>query len=403
MRRRILAGASITALCLTTIVGSPVAASTKHVFPENQELEATKTLASGVLRDSKGNTISGAELKVYAFPQNLPENEGESFSLQEIGSGESDSKGEYSITPDYSVLRDALKQSDEAWTPVNVTIVASAPRHETALATTVWVASDGSRAVINSADLEDASTDSPSISMATANAEGKDLVAKIDLALDSRSSSFVKQNDFEVSEPAAAGCTTKATYAKRLVTVGQVSSTSSSGFNATFKFSTSSSTTLGVGLSNSGAYGTFNASGTSSVTSSSSTTYPAVSSATSRFMRSYFNYAKYQCSYGTVNPVVRHEMRSSGFAGGATTLAATTPNAPHCVTYSNGSTFVKDSTTAATFSIGAKTKTAIGIDLSSRSGYTNKTSVTVKFTANRKLCGSHDHPGGTPRLLVVKN
>lgn len=51
---------------------------------------------------------------------------------------------------------------------------------------------------------------------------------------------------------------------------------------------------------------------------------------------------------------------------------------------------------------GADTSGSIGIDLSSRTGYTSALKLVFTFTSTRQLCGTNDFPGGSnPKRLVA--
>ena len=59
---------------------------------------------------------------------------------------------------------------------------------------------------------------------------------------------------------------------------------------------------------------------------------------------------------------------------------------------------------AKTHTTGSDVSAAIGIDLSSQSGYTSSSKVSFSFSSTRHLCGTTDYPGADKNsgLLVGK-
>ena len=78
----------------------------------------------------------------------------------------------------------------------------------------------------------------------------------------------------------------------------------------------------------------------------------------------------------------------------------------YCAYMASGTSFTKSLSTAVTWSNGAKLGSAIGIDLSSRTGFATDAKLTYSFSATRKLCGTNGYPGGSgataPRRLYAK-
>jgi hypothetical protein len=80
------------------------------------------------------------------------------------------------------------------------------------------------------------------------------------------------------------------------------------------------------------------------------------------------------------------------------------PAASYCDPMSPGAKFSKTSSTARTFSTGVELSYVIGIDLSSRTGFTASQSLTSKNTgsASKQLCGVDGRYADTPGLVRVK-
>lgn len=73
----------------------------------------------------------------------------------------------------------------------------------------------------------------------------------------------------------------------------------------------------------------------------------------------------------------------------------------YCVPEAAGSPFTKTTTAATTWTNGTHLGPVIGIDLSSKTGYSSESAVHFLFTANGRLCGTNGDPGATPGRLVA--
>lgn len=182
----------------------------------------------------------------------------------------------------------------------------------------------------------------------------------------------------------------------------------SSGATADYQFSTGASSSLGVGASATGSYGSFDASGSTSVTADYSIDY-ARNTYGSKYHHTYVEPRtfKVQCytDMGTVYYTF-YEFRPTSYAGGSATTAGgafTTPK--YCTRLAAGDTFTKSSSTAITWSVGFKVGGVIGIDLSSRSGFTTASKLVIRSGSKvRRICGHYGLPGSsTPRSIKVSN
>ncbi len=200
-------------------------------------------------------------------------------------------------------------------------------------------------------------------------------------------------------QPQACGTTYVESLGNRTTYVGSNHSTTSSGFTNTFSYTTGGTATLGVGTTSGG--GGWKLGGTSSKASESTTTWPKQASAGHKVRATHFAYGKYRielCSSG----VVWYEARPRYHYGGAATYSAATPPSSYCATYPAGSTFTKQSTSAVTWSAGVKIASKIGIDLTSRGGYSSTVKNSFTFANRKRLCGEWAGPGGTSGRLTVK-
>lgn len=186
---------------------------------------------------------------------------------------------------------------------------------------------------------------------------------------------------------------------QKRVTVGRGSTVS--GAKMSFTYTSGSSSTLGVGYSTSGTSGSWSQSGTHSISVSNEVEFETVLSGSVEF-KTNFVYGKYQtvCTgwgYYTV--------QATSHAGGSYPLGVgviSVNTSTNCVEHTGGS-FTKYTSTASEFSSGVGIVGAIGISLSSKSGYTSATKIKFTFTGKKRLCGKNGLPGGSPGLLRAMN
>jgi len=95
------------------------------------------------------------------------------------------------------------------------------------------------------------------------------------------------------------------------------------------------------------------------------------------------------------------QTNSTSYAGGATTAKTTAPKAVFCVEQQAGTTFTKSHTSAFTFAGGVSITKAIGVNLSTQTGYDSNASLAYHFSKTHDVCGTNDYPGGTPRRIVA--
>jgi len=190
-----------------------------------------------------------------------------------------------------------------------------------------------------------------------------------------------------------------------------------------FTYETGQSSSLGVGLSDSGKAGSYNADGTDSVTSDGSQSFPANGAGREIYETKFvFNEYWWQCGpIGKVsvnssparacNQIISicnyYQIKATEWASGDREVhPKTTPKANFCVPLRankhHSATFTKKTSKAVTFSAGFS---LLGFTGSAQTGY--DTTATVSFTIAKghsgRLCGTNDYPGGTPKILVAKD
>lgn len=200
-------------------------------------------------------------------------------------------------------------------------------------------------------------------------------------------------------------CTTTvvATYNTRLGIVGEVYT----GPNASgdLEYINGASSTLGVGVSSTGAYGSFSASGTSGQSSTWTENYPTQGQNKLTVMRTNWGYKKYKeacthCGTGGCASWTTYRVRAYQYQGGQNMYtAASAPTANYCVSYVKGGSTTKDSGTAITFTNGVKLGSVIGIDLSTKTGFNANTKIKFNWINAGRLCGTNDYPPQAARVV----
>ncbi|WP_422646886.1 hypothetical protein [Actinoalloteichus caeruleus] len=166
---------------------------------------------------------------------------------------------------------------------------------------------------------------------------------------------------------------------------------------------------LGVGVaSNNGSY---SASGTVNRASDTTIGFGRHGRYTYQFFdtqRPYARYTRWNCS-GTRSTSTVQPLAYGGNAGGRSRSASAhiPPNQPRsrCAPYAPTFFHDQSKTKATTWATGAKVASLIGIDLSSRTGYTTTTKTRFEFvSAGRAVCGTRAHPASAtgPGTLVVQ-
>ncbi len=99
-----------------------------------------------------------------------------------------------------------------------------------------------------------------------------------------------------------------------------------------------------------------------------------------------------------------YEVRPYRFAAGSrlrnTSQVSTRPE--NCANNLKGSSYEEDRGLAFEWATGAKLEGLLGIDLSSRTGYTSSAKLKFDFVEPRLLCGSRGRPGNGSGNIVVK-
>ncbi|MCT9872091.1 hypothetical protein N7568_22200 [Paenarthrobacter aurescens] len=379
MRKILLPAATISALLLSTLV----------IMPSAQAADGV--VSSGILRDSSGSPVgAGQEVSLLAWPRAETQKNsktGEKLKLNVVASAVTDQNGRFSlnITDDQSV-KIATSESGN----VDFSVTSTGKNGES-----YWysfdrkIASDSGGAVV--ARQESQKNQKPkSLDLAPLTAAGGPATAV---------------QDGEATEglalKAALNCTSAKmqTYSPRWVTVGASFALGPSYYtSANFKMTAGASSTIGIGASPSGSFGSFTASGERTVGVSSENNYGNVNQGHKKIYQTQFVFAKYHVRCLT-NPTTgvwtdKYEVRPESHFGGTRTVdTSITPAKNYCSEIAAESSITRTDNNAITWSVGAATQSDIGVNLSSKTGYSTSASLTYSSLDRRQYCGSNAGPG----------
>ncbi|MFD4598093.1 DNRLRE domain-containing protein [Streptomyces sp. NPDC058464] len=393
----------------------------------------TPVVSSGTVKDADGNLAAGADVVLYAWPDNESDDaleEGDSVKLQPVAKAVSDSSGGYALRVASAA---ALTPEAAADGTVNFETVAYSGSRQAVFNFPRTLVTSSSATAYLAATAGAATSDTDTTSIADTTPVAADLVLDNALSTSEYSSSTVDASngvdeesssapesltdDPNSANASAADDTAAAesdasdtgvakacngTLVKKLgakwVIAGQTYS-ATSGVKHTFSYSKGADSSLGVGVSATGTYGSFTGSGSISKSSSITMEYPTYGNNRGVYYKTEYSYGKYlvACqSPGRGSPVTHHyEVRARGYYGGANTSTAYIPTAKHCAYQLNGSKFTRTSSHAITWTDGASLSDAIGLDLSASTGYSSDATVVYTFNANRYICGTGGAPGGS--------
>lgn len=171
-------------------------------------------------------------------------------------------------------------------------------------------------------------------------------------------------------------------YGQKLVNVGGLYSLLFPA-KMSMTYTAGASTSIEVGASYDGDFGSFSAGGTFTETASSKVHFPPETDETTDNMQTNFTFGRYsEC--GILNLVL-----PENFAGGDNEVSLFPPGATICTHYNSNGGLTRTTGTAGTFKVGVSFKKEIGINLSAQSAYSKSLSITWTFPAGGYLCGSN--------------
>ena len=176
--------------------------------------------------------------------------------------------------------------------------------------------------------------------------------------------------------------------------------TAASDTTTTFTYSTSSSMTLGTGVSYTGSNSGFSANGTTTQTSGGSYTFRNLTGTGNNHLQGdgiYDEWENYCVNVRGNANVYMWNLQQQDVSGEYTYATPGTPAIPagDCITSQAGANNSFSVGTQQTFSAGAQLSVAgYGINLSSQDGFTNASTLTYRFsTHGHPICGSGGYPG----------
>jgi hypothetical protein len=170
-------------------------------------------------------------------------------------------------------------------------------------------------------------------------------------------------------------------------------------------YSVGASSKFGEAESASGDFGSWHESGTTSLDSTATETFPSVTGPVGRYWRTNFSAVKvYHLCITAGGSTDWYTNNVNHFDGGAThTDGIPVPaSISHCVFQDADSGFSRTDTAAVTWSDGYDLSGVIGIDLSQQTGYSTRAHLSVHFRVGHWLCGEGGDPGYTPYQLAAR-
>jgi hypothetical protein len=199
------------------------------------------------------------------------------------------------------------------------------------------------------------------------------------------------------SSTGGCGITDYAPIANIPVVVGMRESAASDAITS-FTYSTSSSMTLGTGVSYTGSKSGFSANGTTTQTSGGKYTFANLTGTGNNHLQGDGVYDEWE-NYCNIPPnsVTMWNLQQAGVTSEGQPATPGTPAIPagDCVHGEKGATNSYSTGTQQTFSTGAQLSVVgYGINLSSQDGFTKDSTITYKFTTySHPICGSGGYPG----------
>jgi len=175
--------------------------------------------------------------------------------------------------------------------------------------------------------------------------------------------------------------------------IGVTYSQLAGGVNANVTYTNGASSSLGIGVSLTGDYGTFSASGTSDVSATGTQKYATQKDIHGTYYDTFFTYHLYGWDCPGYAAPLSYEVQPVAWdGGGVQETNRSIPTYIHCRPEGRGESFSAVSTTADTYTVGISS--SIGINLDATTGYSTSAAVNYDFwnTAGQ-LCGRWANPG----------
>jgi hypothetical protein len=205
------------------------------------------------------------------------------------------------------------------------------------------------------------------------------------------------------------GATKLASYLDVDTIVGRMYATTT-GIASYFSLKAGVDTTLGIGVSVSGKYGSYKQSGTSKVEINDTYTWGKKSLSGGRQFKTDFTYAKYSnwcyplAGGASQKSIYSYSVRPIKWEGGGFYGTETAPaiGSGNCRPFADNSTQQRTTSTATTTSRGVKLTKFVGLDLSSQVGYSAGAVARIYNTSavEKSICGTNGVPTSPGRYLA---
>lgn len=329
--------------------------------------QSAKVVVSGAVLTSTGKAAAGATVVIHAWPDQAviqALKPGQKVPWVLVGTGSADASGKYSISVPVAKLA-----PEESYGVVNLEADTSSSTYFFPVAVT---RNDGD-AYMPSANVVADLTATPGVTPAT---------------------------------PGWSGCAGDGwNYVKdlgeHLATVGETYVLTSHATQH-FVYKVGQSSTIGVGTSASGKYGSFKDWGTFSWSTNLRESFATFGANKSMWYRSLFNFGEYTCRILGYTFYATHV---NGYDGGTYyEKPSSIPNPPgkNCVRQGPDTTAGTESTAAVTWTRSLGVGSGFGFWSSVQTGFDRSAKVQYSFSAWRSLCGQDSPPGENPGQLIVR-
>ncbi len=373
MGPRLASAATLAFLAATTVPSAAAAPPASH-FPGVADSAGLtgQTLVAGTVRDSAGRAAEGVEAVVLATASEdmlASMKPGDQVKMVPVGRGTTNMSGRFAIRVDPAVQIGAYVGSSGR---VNFQVLVDSADGFASWSFTAHADAASAGTPADASRLSDGPTD-----------------AEIVLG------GAARTQDGVAAPTAKTTCTeslqsTIGTYWDSIAETYTHTKT-----NVDWVYEAGSTSTLGVGYSLTGAFGSFTASGTT-VTGSTATINIATDPVNvKRVHQTRFELGKYYdiCWYDQGGSQSWYLAKTKRWIGGHQYYtAASYPAAANCSPYLSGDKPEIDDHKAVTWSNGYDVSAGIGIDLQSSTGFTTVAKQSWTFLASGSICGTNDYP-----------
>jgi len=382
-------GATLPPTAVADDSGGSVAAADDWLteIPLSSELPGAP-LVSGTLDDASGGPVAaGNPIVLWGWPSNEVLEamaDGDSVNLIPLGKALTTESGEFALRVDDDSVAERLAGDGGA---VNLEVQAWTPEGVASYSFSSDITAGGELTADSAAD-----------------------VAGVELVTDTVADTAVFPRDVTAvfNKTDVCGATKKATYRDVDTIVGRMYSTTS-GIKSYFSLRDGAESTLGVGVSVSGAYGSFEQSGTSSVAIDDTFTWDKKALNGGRQFRTDFTYGKfahwcYPVSSPSLKRTYKYSVKPITWEGGGSYATETPPavGSGNCRPFAGGTSQERKTTRATTTATGAKLSSFIGVNLSSQVGYSSDAIARIynDGSVQRRICGTNGVPTSPGRYLA---